>query len=65
MCKALEDLMQDVIKQREREAAEQAAINKTLSNIKSLMSTLKLTAEQAMDALQIPPSEQSTYMRKI
>ncbi len=73
MCKALEDLMQDVIEQREREAAEQAAkqaaeqaaINKTLSNIKSLMSTLKLTAEQAMDALQIPSSEQAMYMREI
>ena len=65
MCKALEDLMQDVIEQREREAAEQATINSTLNNIKSLMSTLKFIAEQATDALQIPSSEQSMYMRKI
>lgn len=61
MCEALESLMQDVIEDRQREAAQ----NSTLKNIKSLMDTLKLTAEQAMNALQIPVSEQAMYLKKI
>jgi flagellar biosynthesis/type III secretory pathway protein FliH len=32
-----------------------------LSAIKSLMDTMKLTAQQAMDALKIPLSEQKNY----
>ena len=32
-------------------------------NIRSLMKTLKLTAQQAMDALQIPPQEQEKYAK--
>ena len=77
MCNALENLMQDVIEQREREAAERAAkqaaeqaatqatLNSTLNNIRALMGSMKWTAEKAMEALQIPPSEQAIYMRQI
>ena len=65
MCKALEDLMQDVIEQRENEAAEQATLNNTLNNIRALMKSMKWSAEKAMNALQIPPAEQATYMKKI
>lgn len=61
MCEALENLMKDVIEERE----EQATRQNTLNNLRSMMSTLKLTAEQAMSALQIPPSEQATYLREI
>ncbi len=73
MCNALENLMQDVIEEREREAAERAAeqaatqatLNGTLNNIRALMGSIKWTAEKAMEALQIPTSEQAMYMRKI
>ena len=34
----------------------------TLWHIQSLMRTLKLTVEQAMDALQIPKSERAKYV---
>ena len=34
---------------------------RALKDIRSLMETLKLTAEQAMEALQIPLSEQKKY----
>ena len=36
-----------------------------VSVIKTLMETLKLTAQQAMDALKIPPSEQPKYAAKL
>ena len=36
-----------------------------LSNIRSLMETLKLTAEQAMDALKIPKGDQEKYQKKL
>jgi len=36
-----------------------------LSNIRSLMETLKLTAEQAMDALKIPKVDQEKYQKKL
>lgn len=35
----------------------------TLRHIQNLMDTLKLTAEQAMNALKIPVSEQEGYMK--
>ena len=39
--------------------------NTKIEAIKSLMKTLKLTAEQAMDALQIPKSDQQKYEQKL
>ena len=53
MCRAFEDTR--------NEAREQAY----LDNIKSLMETLKLTAQQAMEALRIPVAEQSKYAAKL
>ncbi len=38
---------------------------KLLEDIRSLMKTLKLSAEQAMDALQVPKEEQSYYADKL
>ena len=37
----------------------------TLNHIQNLMDTLKLTAEQAMNALKIPASEQEGYMKML
>ena len=37
----------------------------SIESIKSLMKTLKLTAQQAMEALSIPMSEQSRYLSKL
>jgi hypothetical protein len=36
-----------------------------LENIKNLMNTLKLTAQQAMDALLIPANEQKKYLNRL
>ena len=53
MCKAMEE-MRDETKDRT-----------IVENIKSLMSTLKLSAQQAVDALQIPADQQDKYLAKL
>ena len=58
MCKAMKDLMRDEIQEERVEAAEQERV----INIKSMMENLKLSASQAMDALNIPVSEQRKYI---
>ena len=57
MCKAMEEL---------REESFQRGIDQgRIESIKSLMETLKYTAQQAMDLLKIPAAEQPKYMAKL
>ena len=77
MCTALEELMADVIEEKERKAKDdgkkegikegkkEGKKEATITNISSMMETLKLTAKQAMDALKIPESEQQSYMKML
>ena len=65
MGEALENLMKDVIEEREaaaaQEAAQKAARMSRLEAIASMVKNLSLTEEEAMDALDIPASERSIY----
>ena len=69
MGEALENLMKDVIEEREaaaarkaaQEAAQKAARMSRLEAIASMVKNLRLTEEEAMDALDIPASERSIY----
>ena len=54
-------IMEEALEQEARESRERT----TLEHIKKLMLNLKLTAEQAMDALSIPKTEQTTYLKMI
>ncbi|MBO4899107.1 MAG: hypothetical protein J5509_02345 [Lachnospiraceae bacterium] len=54
MCQALEDLMQDKIVEKQEQ--------QTAKNLKELMKNMKLTAEQAMQALGISDSDKPRYM---
>ena len=57
MCKAMEEL---------REESFQRGIDQgRIESIKSIMETLKYTAQQAMDLLKIPAAEQPKYMAKL
>ena len=47
------------------EALERGREEKLVEKIRSLMQTLKFSAQQAMDALQVPPDKQSSYMAKL
>ena len=78
MCKAMEDLMQDVIEKRvaeasqkvaqeaarkaRQEAARETAQKSRLESIAAMMKKLNLTENQAMDVLDIPDSERSLYV---
>ena len=57
MCQALKDLMKDEIAEERAEATTDT----NLGNIKKMMKNLKMTAAQAMKALEIPDSEQAKY----
>ena len=50
------------VQEREQAAAKDAERKSTLENIKSLMRTMKLSAKEAMNALQIAPKDQKTYL---
>ena len=57
--------MCEIIEKISDKKAEEARINAIVENIRSIMDTLKLTAEQAMDVLKIPATEQSVFLKKI
>ena len=69
MCQALRDLMkneiaEEIAEERAKERAE-ATVDTTLSDIKNMMKNLKLTAVQAMRALEISETDQSKYIAKL
>ena len=43
----------------------EGTMNGRLTDIKNLMDSLQLTAEQAMDALKIPKEERASYLEKL
>ena len=47
------------------EAREEGIDQNRVDSIKNIMETLKLTAQQAMDALKIPKGEQGKYMARL
>ena len=57
MCKVLEDMRNESAREGAKIAEEQT----TVKHIKEIMTNLKLTVEQAMDALSIPQAKRATY----
>jgi len=53
MCKVIEDMISE------------KEVETRLSDIKNIMETLKLTAEQALDALKISTSDRELYFSKL
>ena len=58
MCEGLRELMAD----SKAEGREEGREETTLNSVRNLMETLKLTAEQAMDALKIPDDDRKKYI---
>jgi hypothetical protein len=80
MCEALRELMKDESDREVEERSEKARVEalkearekaraeareKEISLISNLMETMKLTAEQAMNALKIPDEERQMYASKL
>lgn len=61
MCEALRELMKDEIQEEKDEAVKTATDKTRLDSIRSLMKKMKMTAEQAMDALSISAADQKRY----
>jgi glyoxylate carboligase len=68
-CDALRELMKDDIEEQLNKAREvtksEVTREVTLENIQNIMDSLKLTAEQAMDALKIAPEQRAVFMAKL
>ena len=59
------DVLDRVEKNGEKKGIEKGIEKAVLDNIKSLMESMKWTAQQAMDALKIPSVDQSKYASKL
>ena len=58
-------LMEPLLEIAAEEATEKAEVTTFIKNIRSLMKTMKLTAQEAMDALQVPKDKQKEYLHLI
>ena len=54
-----------VFEETRAEGLREGTMNGRLTDIKNLMDSLQLTAEQAMDALKIPKEERASYLEKL
>lgn len=58
---AMKDVLMEMVKDKVDEKVNAKEQQTTVAHIKDIMKNLKLTLEQAMDALSIPQSQRSTY----
>ena len=65
MCEALERLMADVIEEQVNQKIEEAKNELLLDNVRSLMKTLNLSAEQAIAILQIPQNRRAFILSNL
>ena len=61
MCKAI----QEIERKGEARGVQIGTENTRVENIRNIMKNLKFTAEQAMEALDIPKSEYNKYMNML
>jgi flagellar biosynthesis/type III secretory pathway protein FliH len=65
MCKALDDIVKDAKKEGRQEGRQEGEKrgreSTTILSITNLMKNLHLTAEQAMEALEVPQSQRQKY----
>ena len=55
----------DGLREGRLDGLREGTMNGRLTDIKNLMDSLQLTAEQAMDALKIPKEERASYLEKL
>ena len=65
MCKAYRELVKDWKQEGREEGKEEGDKHRLIKDIQNLMDSLRLTAEQAMDALKIEGQEREDYYRMI
>ena len=65
MSSIITEIFKDEIAEAREKTAEETKQNTLIENIRSLMKKLNLTAQQAMDILEVPENEQSKYLALI
>ena len=58
----MEPLLEIAAEKAAKKAVAETKKTMLVENIRSLMKTMKLTAKQAMDALQVPEDKQKEYL---
>ncbi len=62
MCKAIKEIKEEGRLEGREEGREEGRAETIVDSIHKLMRTMKLTAQQAMEALEIPPADQQRYL---
>ena len=65
MSSIISEIFKDEIAEATQKAAVESKEKNLIANIRSLMKKLNLTAQQAMDALEVPENEQEKYIALI
>lgn len=61
MCEALYELFADELIERENKGKEEGFVQGMAQSIRSICANFKLTTDQAMDILDIPPEKRAKY----
>lgn len=62
MCKMSDEIFNEGVEKGIEQGIEQGARDKLLENVRSMVKNLQITAQQALDALDVPRSEQARYI---
>ena len=62
MCKALQDWAAEEREEGREEGIAMGKIEQQLTNLRALMANMRLSAEKAMDVLNVPLEERARYM---
>ena len=65
MCKAMEEMREESFQRGVETGIQTGTEQNRLESIRNIMSNLKLTVYQAMDALGIPADDQPKYLAKL
>ena len=62
MCEILEEMRNEAMRQGMEKGMEKGAEQNLLDNVRSLMESVGWTAQQALDKLKVPESDQAKYL---
>jgi hypothetical protein len=65
MCKTIQDLFKEELDEARNATRDEAKKENLLDNIRKIMKKLNLTAQQAMDILDVPADKQKEYVALI
>ena len=65
MCKIIEEMRDEARQEGFEKGIEQGKEENLLQNVQNLMKSLKISAEQALDALMVPADQHDKYLAKM